>query len=126
MIQEKTTLLTTQNIAARFDELAAQEKWFDIQDELFADDVISIDPSSSPYFGYAEGKAAVRQKGMDWVKKIEAAHELHTSPSITAGAYFSVGRRVDITVTGFGRIVLDEIMLYRVKDGKIVSEQFFY
>jgi predicted ester cyclase len=29
-------------------------------------------------------------------------------------------------VQGFGRIQLNEIMLYEVKDGKIVSEQFFY
>jgi len=33
---------------------------------------------------------------------------------------------VDITVQGFGRIKIDEIMLYEVKDGHIVSEQFFY
>jgi hypothetical protein len=33
---------------------------------------------------------------------------------------------VDITVEGFGRIKIDEIMLYEVKNGEIVSEQFFY
>jgi hypothetical protein len=30
--------------------------------ELFADDVKSIYPPLSPYFGYAEGKAAARKK----------------------------------------------------------------
>jgi hypothetical protein len=29
-------------------------------------------------------------------------------------------------VRGLGRIKMDEIMLYEVKDGQIVSEQFFY
>ena len=33
---------------------------------------------------------------------------------------------VYITVQGFGRIQIKEIMLYEVKDGKIVLEQFFY
>jgi len=33
---------------------------------------------------------------------------------------------VDITVEPHGRIRLNEIMLYEVKDGKIISEQFFY
>jgi len=33
---------------------------------------------------------------------------------------------VDITVQGFGRIKMDEIMVYEVNDGQIVSEQFFY
>jgi hypothetical protein len=57
------TTLTTNQIAARFNELAQQEQWLQIQDELFADNVKSIDPPHSPYFGCAEGKAAVRKKG---------------------------------------------------------------
>ena len=36
--------MTTQAVAARFHELAQQEKWFEIQDELFADDVRSVEP----------------------------------------------------------------------------------
>ena len=121
-----TETLTTLEVAARFNELAKQEKWFEIQDELFADNVKSIDPPNSPYFGYAEGKAVVRKKGEDFVKKIEAAHRRHTTEPIIAGNHFAVGREVDITVQGYGRIQINEIMLYEVKDGEIISEQFFY
>ena len=46
-----TITLTTQEVATRFNELAQQEKWFEIQDELFAEDVKSIDPPHSKYFG---------------------------------------------------------------------------
>jgi hypothetical protein len=122
----RETAYTTHEVALRFNELAKQEKWFEIQDQLFADDVKSIDPENSPYFKYAEGKANVRRKGEDWVKRIEAAHSTHTSEPVIAGNHFAVGRNVDITVEGHGRINIDEIMLYEVKDGKIVSEQFFY
>jgi hypothetical protein len=45
------TALTTKEVAARFNELAMQEKWFEIQDEFFADNVKSIDPPNSPYMG---------------------------------------------------------------------------
>src|SRR6187551_600515 len=93
-------IMTTQQVAARFNELAKQEKWFEIQDELFADNVKSIDPSNSPYFGYAEGKAAVRKKGEDFVKRIEAAHKRYTTEPVIAGNHFAVGREVDITVQG--------------------------
>ena len=117
---------TTHEVAARFDDLAQQEKWFDIQEELFADNVKSIEPVNSPWLKNAEGKAAVRKKGEDWVKQIEAVHRLHTTAPVVGGNYFSVGREVDITVKGFGRIQMNQIMLYEVKDGKIVSEQFFY
>ena len=121
-----TITLTTKEVAARFNELAKQEKWFEIQDELFADDVRSIDPPQSPYFGYAEGKSNVRKKGEEWVKRIEAAHKLYTTDPVVGANHFAVGREVDITVNGIGRIQINEIMLYEVKDGQIITEQFFY
>ncbi|MGC4103817.1 MAG: hypothetical protein QM738_20955 [Ferruginibacter sp.] len=37
-------IMTTEQVATRFNELAQQEKWFEIHDELFSDDVKSIDP----------------------------------------------------------------------------------
>jgi hypothetical protein len=120
------TATTTQEVAARFNELAQQEKWFEIQEEFFADHVKSIDPPHSPYFGYAEGKAAVRKKGEDFVKRIEAVHRAYTSEPIISGNHFAVGRETDITTQEFGRIQINQIMLYEVKDGQIVSEQFFY
>jgi hypothetical protein len=126
MEAETKTALTTQEIATRFNELAQQEKWFEIQDELFADNVQSIEPENSLYFKYEEGKAPVRKKGEDWVKRIEAVHRLYTTEPVVGGDHFAVGREVDITVKGFGRIQINEVMLYEVKDGEIVSEQFFY
>ena len=120
------TAMTTQEVAARFNELAQQEKWFEIQDEFFSDDVRSIDPPDSPYFSYAEGKSAVRKKGEDFVNRIEAVHSATTTEPLVGSNHFAVGRQKDITVKGHGRIQINQIMLYEVKDGRIVSEQFFY
>ena len=120
------TIMTTQEIATRFNELAQQEKWFEIQDEFFADNVKSIEPPGSLYFGYAEGKSSVRKKAEEFVKKIQDFHGAYTTQPVTGGNHFAVGRGMEITVEGFGRIKIDQIMLYEVKDGRIVSEQFFY
>ncbi|TKK65726.1 nuclear transport factor 2 family protein [Ilyomonas limi] len=120
------TALTTREVAARFNELAQQEKWFDIQDELFADGVKSIEPANAPHLKNTEGKSAVRKKGEDWVKKVTAVHRLHTTEPIIGSNHFAVGREMDITVLDLGRIQTNEIMLYEVKDGQIISEQFFY
>jgi hypothetical protein len=125
MITNKTAF-TTQEVAARFDELAQQEKWFEIQDELFADNVRSVEPPNSPYFKYVEGKGPVRKKGEDWVAKIKNIHGMSTTQPVVAGNHFAVGRIMDTDVEGFGRVKIDEIMLYEVKDGRIVLEQFFY
>ena len=118
--------LTTQEVAARFHELAQQEKWFEIQEELFSENVKSIEPENSPWFKYEEGKAAVRKKGEDFVKRIEAGHQFHTTEPIVAGNFFAVGREMDITVQGLGRIQVNELMVYEVKGGEIVSERFIY
>ena len=118
--------MTTQDVAARFHELAQQEKWFEIQDELFADNARSIEPSGSPYFDYAEGRDAIRKKGKDFVSRITAVHKLFTTEPMVAGNHFAVGRETDITVEGHGRIQINQIMLYEVRDGQIVLEQFFY
>ena len=127
MIKEMTSVLTTQEVAARFNELAQQEKWFEIQDELFAENVRSVDPSDSPYFlAYAEGKGPVRKKGMDWVSKIQEVHHVSTTQPVVAGNHFAVGRNFELTVQELGRIKIEEIMLYEVKNGQIVLEQFFY
>ena len=124
MVANKTA--TTAEVAARFNELAKHEKWFDIQDELFDENVKSIDPPNSSYFGFAEGKPAVRKKGEDFVKRIQAVHRAYTSEPLISGNHFAVGRETDITVEGHGRIRIDQVMLYEVKDGLIISEQFFY
>ena len=118
--------MTTQQVAARFHQLAREEKWFEIQDEFFSDDVKSIEPPASPWLKNAEGKAAVRAKGENWIKRITAAHKLQTSNPIVGENHFAVGREVDIEVQGIGRVHLNQIMLYEVKDGRIISEQFFY
>lgn len=126
MTTEQQKVATTHEVAARFHELAQQEQWFQIQEEFFTDDVKSIEPAGSPYMPNAEGKASVREKADDFVKRIEAAHQLYTSEPLVAGKHFAVRRKKDLTVQGLGRIQIDQIMLYEVREGKIISEQFFY
>jgi ketosteroid isomerase-like protein len=113
-------------VAARFHELAQQEKWFEIQDELFAENVRSIEPPTSQGLPNAEGKAAVRKKGEALVSQVEAVHASSTTEPVVAGNFFAVGRELDMTVRGAGRTQMNEVMVYEVKNGQIVSEQFFY
>ena len=118
--------LTTAEVAKRFNELAQQEKWFEIQDELFADNVKSVEPAGAKYLQNAEGKSAVRKKGEAFVSRIQVFHGGRTTEPVVGGNYFAVGRKKDMTVEGIGRIQINQVMLYEVRDGKIVTEQFFY
>jgi hypothetical protein len=121
-----TSTMTTQQVAERFAGLAREEAWFQIQDELFAENVKSLEPPDSPWLQNAEGKRAVREKGEAWVGRITAAHKRHTTEPIVGENHFVVGRDVDIDVQGLGRVRINQLMLFEVKEGRIVSEQFFY
>ena len=118
--------ITIHELVLRYAELARQEKWFEIQDELFSDDIISIEPADSPWFQNAEGRSAVRQKGEDWVKRITGVHRTSTTEPVVGGDFFAVGREVEITVQDLGNVQINQVMVYEVKNGKIVTEQFFY
>jgi hypothetical protein len=118
--------MTTQEVATRFHELSQHEKWFEIQDELFSENVKSVEPGHSSYFANAEGKVSVRKKGEDFVARVEAVHSAATTAPLVRGNHFTVGRELEITVKPHGRIRISEIMLYEVKDGQIILEQFFY
>jgi hypothetical protein len=125
----KNKVLTTKEVAKRFNELAQAGKWFEIQDELFSDDVISDEPKGSEYFKphqYAEGKGPVRKKGEEWVRKISELHSIATSEPVLGGNHFAVGNVFDITTQEFGRITINEIMMYEVRNGQIISERFYY
>jgi hypothetical protein len=125
-----TTVMTTQDVANRYYELANQGKWFEIQDELFADDVKSIEPADAPsryrYLHSAEGKANVRKKAEEWVSRVETLHNLYFTEPVVAGNHFSLAWGVDADVSELGRKTIDEIIVYEVNDGQIVLEQFFY
>jgi hypothetical protein len=118
--------MTTQDVAARFHELAQQEKWFEIQDELFADEVRSIEPPTAKGLPNVEGKSAVRKKGEAILSQVEAVHSASTTAPVIGGNYFAVGRKLDMTVRGVGRTQMNEVMLYEVENGQIVLEQLFY
>lgn len=84
---------STEEVAARFNELAQQEKWFKIQDELFSDNVKSIEPPNAKYLQNAEGKTSVRKKAEAFVNRIEAFHGGHTSPPCGWRKLFCSGKR---------------------------------
>lgn len=125
-----STVMTTQEVANRYHELAKQGKWFEIQDELFAEDVKSVEPADAPsryrYLRSAEGKANVRKKAEEWVSRVETLYSSYFTDPVVGGNYFALGWGIDADVAGLGRRKIDEIMLYEVKDGQIVLEQFFY
>ncbi|MEL6717855.1 MAG: SnoaL-like domain-containing protein, partial [Bacteroidota bacterium] len=45
---------------------------------------------------------------------------------VIGGNFFSVAMGMDITMKEGGRMSMDEVCVYKVENGKIVQEQFFF
>ncbi len=118
--------MTTQEVANRFHGLAQSGQWNEIQEELFANEAVSIEPANSPGLQTAEGLAAIKEKGRQFGESVEEVHGGYSNEPIVAGNHFSLAMGMDVTMKGMGRMKMDEIAVYEVKDGKIVKEQFFY
>jgi len=119
-------VMTTTDVANRFNELAQTGQWEQIQNELFADNAVSIEPANSPGLKSVEGIEAIKQKGNQFQEMVEEMHGGFSNPPQVAGNHFAVAMGMDVTMKEQGRMKMDEIAVYEVQDGKIVKEQFFY
>jgi hypothetical protein len=117
--------MTTKEIADRLVALCGQGKIMEAQQELYSPEIESIEPAHAPVRS-AKGREAVAKKGKDFADMIEANHGGHISEPIVQGDFFTIGWQMDVTMKGRGRMNMEEICVYKVKDGKIVREEFFF
>jgi hypothetical protein len=117
--------MTTQEVANRLVSLCRQGQIQQAGQELYGENIVSIEPPFAPT-PKAEGIKAVVEKGERFASSIEAVHGGSISDPIISGNYFTVGWTMDITRKGMDRISLQEVCVYKVENGKIVWEEFFY
>jgi len=119
-------VMTTQEVANRFHELAQKGDFNGIQNELYSEDAVSIEPPKAMGMQSVEGLAAIKKKGEEFNNMVEEMHGGYSSEPVVAGNHFTVAMGMDCTMKGMGRQKMDEIAVYEVKDGKIVKEHFFF
>jgi hypothetical protein len=119
--------MTTQQIADRLAELCRKGDFEKAQKELFAENAISIEPQPSPGFEKeTKGLPAILEKGKQFGAMVEEFHSATVSDPIVAGNAIALSLNMDVTMKGRGRSPMSEICVYEVKDGKIISEHFFW
>lgn len=118
--------MTTTEIANRLAELCRQGRYDTAQNELYAEDAVSIEPYPTPAFEKeTKGIEAIIEKGHKWESMVTETHSLTVSEPLVAGNSFAFTLQMDLTMVEQGRINMTELCVYQVRDGKIVSEQFF-
>jgi hypothetical protein len=118
-------LMTTQDIAGRLVALCREGKFEAAQKELFAADAVSIEERETPGFKKeTKGLDAIFEKGRVFSASVDKVHSIEVSDPLVSGGAIAFRLAMDVTMKGKGRVRLEELCIYGVKDAKIVSETF--
>lgn len=118
--------MSTTEIANRLIELCKSGEFEAAQRELFANDAVSIEPYSTPDFEQeTKGLDAIIEKGEKWKSMVQENHGMTVSDPLVSDSSFALTMWMDVTMKGDKRMAMTELCVYHVKDGKIISEQFF-
>ena len=118
--------MTTKEIAERLVEMCRNGQVEEAKEELFAEDIISIEPYEGLLAKETRGMEAIRKKAELFISNVENFYGSTISDPIIAGDYFSIAWDTDLQMKGEERQVNSELCVYKTKNGKIVSEEFFY
>lgn len=117
--------MNTNDVAQKWVQMCREGKNMECVNELYADNVISKEmPGWSNEV--TEGKQNVINKNQEWLENVVEFHGGDVSDPVVAGNHFTSKMDFDVTFKDRGRQQMEEVAVFEVKDGKIVSEQFFY
>jgi hypothetical protein len=118
--------MTTIEIATRLIEMCRNGQVEEAKAELFAPDIISIEPREGILAKETKGMDAIKEKAELFISHVDNFFGFTISDPIIAGDYFSVSWDTDIQMKGEDRKITSELCVYKTRDGKIISEEFFY
>lgn len=118
--------MTTKEVADLLVKWCREGKVEEVKLELFTDETLSIEPSEDMLPKEVKGLKEIQKKAELFISMVDQFYGSMISEPVVAGDYFSVAWDTDIRMKGQERQTMSEICLYKVKDSKIVSEQFFY
>ena len=118
--------MTTQEIANRLVHMCRNGKTEEAKEELFAPDIISIEPREGILPKEIKGMDAIRKKAELFISLVDNFYGDTISDPIVAGDYLSLSWTSDLKMIGEPRQINSELCVYKTSGGKIVSEQFFY
>jgi hypothetical protein len=119
--------MTTQEVADKLVQLCSAGKFQEATEALYSSDIVSMEAGAPPgQSRESKGIDAVKAKGEWW----STNHEVHSATvegPLVAGPYFAVTFKLDVTFKPQSkRFTMEEVAVYKVVDGKIVYEEFFY
>ena len=118
--------MTTEEVAKQLVKLCREGKFEECVKTLYSPEVISIEPDGSILENRVQGFEAMTKKGEEWNAMIEEFHSSEISDPLVAENFFSITMKSNVTLKGMNEPMdMDEVCVYQVENGKVVTEQFF-
>jgi hypothetical protein len=118
--------MTTKEVADKLVKMCRDGQVEEVKEQLFTQETFSIEPTEGILPKETRGLNAIKKKAKLFISMVENFYGSTLTEPVVAGDYFCVGSETDIQMKGEERKKMSEICLYKVKDGKIISEQFLY
>ena len=117
--------MSTEDVAMRLVELCKGKDWKKAIDDLYAKDIVSIEPRAMENMP-AEMRGIDQVRGKtDWFMQNHEIHSSKVGGPFLAGDKFVVQFDIDVTdKASKKRMQMSEVGIYTVKDGKVSREEF--
>jgi len=116
--------MSIEEIAKSFTQMCRAGKFDEAGQKFWSDDVVSIEPMTGD-MARLQGRKALEGKGKWWSENNDV-HSVKVDGPFVNGDEFTVGFEMEVTPKGKSRTTMREIALYKVKNGKVVEEKFYY
>ncbi len=119
--------MNTQEVADKLAKLCSAGKFDEAAETFYSPEIVSMEAGAPPgQSRESKGLAAVKAKGEWWTANHEV-HSVKVEGPLVAGSHFAVTYKMDVTFKPQNRrFTMEEIAVYKVANGKIVYEEFFY
>ena len=117
--------MNTKEVANKLVGYCRQGQFEDAMKELYGQNIESYEPKGSK-MDTCIGLEAVIKKGEMFQDSVETFHGMEVSDPVVAENFFSCSMAMDITFKGGPRTTMEEVCMYKVEEGKITREEFFY
>ena len=119
--------MSTKEIADGLVKLCSQGKFEEATKTFYSPDIVSVEAGAPPgQSRESKGLPAVMAKGEWWTTNHEI-HSVKVEGPLVTGSHFAVVFKLDVTFKPENRrFQMEEIGVYKVADGQVVYEEFFY
>ncbi len=118
--------MTTKEVAVLLVDMCRNGEVEQAKEKLFAEDIVSIEPVEGALPKEIKGMGAIRKKAELFISMVENFYGNTISDPVVAGDYFCITWDTDLQMKGEARKNTSELCVYKTREGKIISEQFFY